>query len=204
MAGGRSSLATSCVTTACQAGDGQRAGRADQEREQQADCPASASRARRSPHRPRDTAVVTVSTTIRNLRLSKISASAPAGIANRQIGRLLAACTSATINGSGSRLGHQPARGGAVHPAADIGDQRRRPDHRKSRMAERRHEGWRARRRSIDGAAAHQPGLCASQRPLSAAANSSASAALTASGSSLVMVWPERGITRSPPSARCA
>src|ERR1700752_1428053 len=43
-----------------------------------------------------------VSTTIRNLRLSKISAGAPAGIANRQIGRLLAACTSATINGSAS------------------------------------------------------------------------------------------------------
>src|ERR1700740_2456855 len=43
-----------------------------------------------------------VSTTIRNLRLSKMSASAPAGIANRQIGRLLAACTSATIRGSGS------------------------------------------------------------------------------------------------------
>jgi hypothetical protein len=43
-----------------------------------------------------------ISTTIRNLRLSKMSASAPAGIANRQIGRLLAACTSATINGSAS------------------------------------------------------------------------------------------------------
>src|SRR6202035_3051766 len=39
--------------------------------------------------------------TIKNLRLSKISASAPAGSANRQIGRVLAACTSATINGSG-------------------------------------------------------------------------------------------------------
>jgi hypothetical protein len=46
---------------------------------------------------------VIVSTTIKNFRLSKMSASAPAGIANRQIGRLLAACTSATIKGSGSR-----------------------------------------------------------------------------------------------------
>ena len=33
-----------------------------------------------------------------------MSASAPAGIANRQIGSVLAACTSATIKGSGFRL----------------------------------------------------------------------------------------------------
>ena len=33
-----------------------------------------------------------------------MSASAPAGIAKRQIGKLLAACTSATIKGSGLRL----------------------------------------------------------------------------------------------------
>ena len=45
--------------------------------------------------------MVSVSTTIKNLRLSKISASAPAGSANRQIGKVLAACTSATISGSG-------------------------------------------------------------------------------------------------------
>jgi len=50
------------------------------------------------------TAVVMLSTTMRNFRLSKMSASAPAGIAKRQIGRLLAACTSATIKGSGLRL----------------------------------------------------------------------------------------------------
>jgi hypothetical protein len=48
--------------------------------------------------------VVTISTTIRNLRLSKMSASAPAGIANRQIGSVLAAATRATIKGSGLRL----------------------------------------------------------------------------------------------------
>src|SRR5262249_60997806 len=40
-------------------------------------------------------------------------------------------------------------------------------------------------------------GLWASQRPASAAANSSASAAFTAAGSSLLMVWPARGVTRS-------
>ena len=48
--------------------------------------------------------MVSVSTTSRNFRLSKISASAPAGMANKQIGNVLAARTSATINGSGLRL----------------------------------------------------------------------------------------------------
>jgi hypothetical protein len=47
---------------------------------------------------------------------------------------------------------------------------------------------WRNGAAWIGGSGAHQPGLCASQRPLSAAAKSSATAALTASGSSLVMV----------------
>ena len=50
------------------------------------------------------------------------------------------AATSATINGSGSRLVISQPRRGAVHPAADIGDQCRRPDHGKGRMAERRGE----------------------------------------------------------------
>src|SRR5262249_39590667 len=40
-------------------------------------------------------------------------------------------------------------------------------------------------------------GLCAIQRPASAAENRSASAAFTAAGSSLLMVWPARGITSS-------
>src|SRR5262249_51236812 len=40
-------------------------------------------------------------------------------------------------------------------------------------------------------------GRCASQRPASAAANNSASAAFTAAGSSLLMVWPARGTTKS-------
>ena len=38
----------------------------------------------------------------------------------------------------GIEIGHQPARRRAVHPAADIGDQRRRPDHREGRSAKRR------------------------------------------------------------------
>src|SRR5215475_13506144 len=42
-----------------------------------------------------------------------------------------------------------------------------------------------------------QADLCASQRPASAAEKSSASAAFTVAGSSLLMVWPARGTTRS-------
>src|SRR5262249_51491149 len=42
-----------------------------------------------------------------------------------------------------------------------------------------------------------QADLCASQRPASAAEKSSASAAFTTAGSSLLMVWPARGTTRS-------
>ncbi len=47
------------------------------------------------------------STTIRNLRLSEISANAPAGIANRNTGSVLAVCANATIKESGLRVGHQ-------------------------------------------------------------------------------------------------
>src|SRR5467141_3789362 len=49
-------------------------------------------------------AVYRTSTVIRNLRLSKISASAPAGIANRNTGSVLAVCTNATTKGSGLRI----------------------------------------------------------------------------------------------------
>src|ERR1700683_2436267 len=41
---------------------------------------------------------------IRNLRLSKMSASAPAGNANRNTGSVVAVCTNATTKGSGLRL----------------------------------------------------------------------------------------------------
>src|SRR5271169_1133222 len=41
---------------------------------------------------------------IKRRRRSTMSASAPAGIANRNIGRLLATCTMETMNGSGLRL----------------------------------------------------------------------------------------------------
>src|SRR5208337_4375226 len=41
---------------------------------------------------------------IKRRRRSTMSASAPAGIANKNIGRLFATCTMETMNGSGSRL----------------------------------------------------------------------------------------------------
>jgi hypothetical protein len=41
---------------------------------------------------------------IRNSRRSTISTSAPAGMANRNIGRLLTTCTRETVSGSESRL----------------------------------------------------------------------------------------------------
>src|ERR1700752_716941 len=50
------------------------------------------------------TTVVTISEPIRKRRLSTISASAPAGRANRNIGRLLATWTRETVSGSGLRL----------------------------------------------------------------------------------------------------
>ena len=48
--------------------------------------------------------ITAVSPMIKNTRRSTMSTSAPAGIANRNIGRLLATCTSDTISGLASRL----------------------------------------------------------------------------------------------------
>src|SRR3984957_17475143 len=103
MAGGRSSLGTSCGTTACHAGT--------------VKAPAAPTRKVNTSKLPgvdqpsptiiawiAPTPVATISTTIKNLRLWKISASAPAGIANKKIGSVLAAATSATTNGLGSRV----------------------------------------------------------------------------------------------------
>jgi hypothetical protein len=103
IAADKSSLGTSCGTTDCQAGT--------------VSAPAAPTRNVNSNRFPgvaqpsptitakiAETTVVSISTIIRNLRLSKISASAPAGIANRQIGKVSAVCTSATMKGSGLRL----------------------------------------------------------------------------------------------------
>jgi hypothetical protein len=49
-------------------------------------------------------AVITVSAARRNFRRSTVSASAPAGNANRNIGSDVATCTIDTMNGSGLRL----------------------------------------------------------------------------------------------------
>jgi len=48
--------------------------------------------------------VITISDATRKRRLSTMSASAPAGTANRNIGRLLATWTRETVSGSGLRL----------------------------------------------------------------------------------------------------
>jgi hypothetical protein len=48
--------------------------------------------------------VIAVSPKIKNRRRSTMSTSAPAGIANRNIGRLFATCTIETVSGFGLRL----------------------------------------------------------------------------------------------------
>ena len=53
----------------------------------------------------------------RKRRLSRLSVSAPAGIANRKIGRVVATCTSETTSGDESRLViSQPAAAAYIHP----------------------------------------------------------------------------------------
>src|SRR5262249_36839344 len=51
-----------------------------------------------------DIRVYADSLTMRNLRMSRMSASAPAGIATRNMGSVVATCTSDTMSGSGLRL----------------------------------------------------------------------------------------------------
>src|SRR5882724_2147944 len=103
IAGCKSSLGTSCGTIDCQAG----AVRALAAPTRKVKSSRLSGVAQPSQTRAAKTAAITVvatSTTIRNFRLSKISATAPAGSANRNIGSVVAACTSDTINGSGSRV----------------------------------------------------------------------------------------------------
>jgi hypothetical protein len=74
----------------------------NQEREQQ-QCAGSDQAERTSVANIADNTVVALSPTMRNRRLSTMSASAPAGIANRNMGRLVATWTSDTDNGSAFR-----------------------------------------------------------------------------------------------------
>jgi len=60
--------------------------------------------------------------------------------------------------GIGVEARHEPARGGAVHPATDVGNERRCPDHRKRRVAERRDEDRRPPRSSASCCAHRKPG----------------------------------------------
>src|SRR5262249_14390752 len=103
IAAGRSCLGTSCGVTACQAG-----------------AVTAAKALIRNVNRSRTAAVTRLSETstaktagiaglaapakIRKRRRSTITASAPAGMASRKIGRLAATCTSETVSGSGLRL----------------------------------------------------------------------------------------------------
>jgi aerobic-type carbon monoxide dehydrogenase small subunit (CoxS/CutS family) len=57
----------------------------------------------------------------RKRRRLMISASAPAGIASRKIGRLAATCTRRDDQRIRTKAGHQPARRGRIHPRTDIG-----------------------------------------------------------------------------------
>jgi hypothetical protein len=60
--------------------------------------------------------VMIISTTTKNRRRSTISASAPAGKANRNIGKLVATCTMETMMGSGLRLAiNQPEAALYIH-----------------------------------------------------------------------------------------
>jgi hypothetical protein len=60
--------------------------------------------------------VMIISTTTKNRRRSTISASAPAGKANRNIGKLVATCTMETMTGSGLRLAiNQPEPALYIH-----------------------------------------------------------------------------------------
>ena len=97
-------LGNECRHDRLPSGYRQCSGCADQECEEEQIAGRRQIQVRRSRHKQRTRPSSAISTTIRNLRLSKISASAPAGIANKQIGKVLAACTSATISGSGLRL----------------------------------------------------------------------------------------------------
>src|SRR5262245_24245643 len=64
-----------------------------------------------------ETSAIASSVPTRNFRRSMISATAPAGIARRNIGNEAATCTSATMNGSGLRsVINQPAAVLYIHP----------------------------------------------------------------------------------------
>jgi hypothetical protein len=76
---------------------------------------------------------ITISAPIRKRRLSIVSAGAPAGSANRNIGDL----NQRDSERIGIEARHQPSGRCVVHPGADIGDAGCNPDHREGPMAKR-------------------------------------------------------------------
>src|SRR4029077_833269 len=103
IAAGRSCFGTSCGVTACQAGavNAPKALISNVNRRRTA---AVTRLSETSTAKTAAIAVLAASPIIRKRRRSMISASAPAGMASRKIGRLAATCTSETIIGSGLRL----------------------------------------------------------------------------------------------------
>src|SRR5690242_18152299 len=100
IAGLRSALGTSCGTIACQAG-AVSALVAPLRNVNSSRLNGVAAPSQTMAAKIADTTVAATSPIMRNLRRSTMSESAPAGIANRNIGSVVATCTSDTISGSG-------------------------------------------------------------------------------------------------------
>src|SRR5215469_9411568 len=103
IAAGRSCLGTSCGVTACQAG-AVTAAKALIRNVNRSRTAAVTRLSETSTAKKTAIAVLAASPMIRKRRRSMISASAPAGMASRKIGRLAVTCTSETVSGSGLRL----------------------------------------------------------------------------------------------------
>ena len=103
IAGWRSCLGTSCGTIVCQAGTVS-APAAPMRKVNSNRLTGVASPNETIPAYRAERTVKMISATMRNLRLSTMSAIAPAGNANRNIGRVVATWTIDTMNGSGLRL----------------------------------------------------------------------------------------------------
>ena len=161
IAGGRSSLATSCGTTACQAGTVERPGGADQEGEQQeiARCRQTQTDNRGINRRDRGRQQFNDEQEFPLVENVGERAGGNREQENRQRARRLHQSDDQRI---GIEAGHQPARCGAVHPPADIGDQRRRPDDGKGGTAKRRPKRRRPIRSALGGAHAAGAGADAS------------------------------------------
>ena len=103
MAPGSSGFGTSCGTTACHAG-AVTAHATVTMKVKHSRLPGVMRCSQTRTAKAVEVTVTAISPMIRNTRRSTMSTSAPAGIANRNIGRLLATCTSDTNKGSASSV----------------------------------------------------------------------------------------------------